>query len=143
VAIWFITVKPGKTTTLPAARSGDAANRSLYIVESGQAITVSGRSVPPKSYVSLRAGSDFELVNTSPDTDLEVLMLQGRPISEPVAQHGPFVMNTRAEIMQVCFFSAFTLFCYSQSLFFISSLFRHLRITSAPALAVGRGRRTP
>jgi quercetin 2,3-dioxygenase len=34
------------------------------------------------------------------DGETEILVLQGKPIGEPVAQHGPFVMNTRQEIQQ-------------------------------------------
>jgi hypothetical protein len=48
--------------------------------------------------VKLRAGVAAALDN-GPDQG-EMLMLQGRPIGEPVVQHGPFVMNTAAEIRQ-------------------------------------------
>jgi quercetin 2,3-dioxygenase len=44
--------------------------------------------------------SHRDLMISSGDSELKFLVLQGRPISEPVVQHGPFVMNTRQEIQE-------------------------------------------
>ncbi|HQU25466.1 MAG TPA: pirin-like C-terminal cupin domain-containing protein [Acidimicrobiales bacterium] len=46
----------------------------------------------------LRLGAD--IAPDGPDGRLEVLVLGGRRIGEPVEHYGPFVMNTRAEIVQ-------------------------------------------
>ena len=48
--------------------------------------------------VELAADSAVELVASGAPS--ECLLLQGRPIGEPVAQYGPFVMNTQQEIQQ-------------------------------------------
>ena len=44
--------------------------------------------------------ADVPVTLTAGSADVEILVLQGRPIGEPVARYGPFVMNTEAEIRQ-------------------------------------------
>jgi hypothetical protein len=64
----------------------------------GEGLRVARHSVPRDSRVQLRGELPAQLVNGEQRTQL--LLLQGRPIGEPVAQEGPFVMNTRAELAQ-------------------------------------------
>jgi len=96
VAISTLALSPGARWTLPAAR-GDGTRRRLYFFK-GATLAVGARRVPAGSMIEVRAGSDVLLVNGA--ADAEVLLLQGAPIAEPVAQYGPFVMNTEAEIRQ-------------------------------------------
>ena len=96
VAIWTLQLAPGARWTLPAA-SGAGTRRSLYFFK-GQSVTIADQRVAGHAVVEVRADAEVELVNG--DTEAEFLVLQGRPIGEPVAQYGPFVMNTQAEIAQ-------------------------------------------
>jgi redox-sensitive bicupin YhaK (pirin superfamily) len=96
LAIWTIRMAPEARWTLPAAGGADT-RRSLYFFK-GRSATLSGRSVSAPAAAELRPGLAVELENGSEVA--EFLLLQGRPIGEPVAQYGPFVMNTQAEIAQ-------------------------------------------
>jgi quercetin 2,3-dioxygenase len=96
VAIFTIRMQPGATWTLPAAK-GEGTKRTLYFFKGDQA-RVAGESVMAPCAIEARANSAIELV--AGDQAAEFLVLQGKPIAEPVAQYGPFVMNTQAEIMQ-------------------------------------------
>jgi redox-sensitive bicupin YhaK (pirin superfamily) len=96
VAIWTVRMAPGAAWTLPAA-GGEGTKRSLYFFK-GAAAQVAGQLVQGPVAMELRADAGVPLV--AGDTVCEFLLLQGRPIAEPVAQYGPFVMNTAQEIQQ-------------------------------------------
>lgn len=95
VAIWTMKLAPGARFTLPPAREG--TRRVLYFFE-GESLSLNGEAVKGRAGLELAVGRATELVNGPASAD--ILVLQGRPIAEPVAQYGPFVMNTQAEIQQ-------------------------------------------
>ncbi len=97
VAIWTLRLAPGARWSLPAA-TGAGTQRMLYFF-AGSSVTVAGQTVSEHSAIELRADQSVEVVNTGAEV-AEFLMLQGKPIGEPVAQYGPFVMNSQAEIRQ-------------------------------------------
>ncbi len=96
VRIYTVALEPGGEVTLPAAESPEV-QRTLYFF-AGTELTVDGETLPVKH------GADFDQASASlvvnGDTPAELLVLEGRPINEPVAHYGPFVMNTRAELQQ-------------------------------------------
>jgi redox-sensitive bicupin YhaK (pirin superfamily) len=95
VAIWHVRMEAGARWTLPAA-SGPETVRTLYVFE-GPGVVVGGTEVPASTGAVVRADEACSLESPG---GVEFLVLQGRPIGEPVAQYGPFVMNRRDEIEQ-------------------------------------------
>lgn len=96
IAIWTIRMDPGAHWTLPAA-AGSRTRRHLYRF-AGTTVQLDGHRFDGMGAIEIRADVDVALANGEAVT--EFLLLQGRPIGEPVAQYGPFVMNTQAEIQQ-------------------------------------------
>ena len=95
VAIATLALEPGAQLTLPAVAAD--VQRVLYFF-AGKTLRVAGREVAVGHAIQLEPGHEIALAGGEAACD--VLLLQGRPIGEPVAQHGPFVMNSAAEIRQ-------------------------------------------
>ncbi|BDS11399.1 pirin family protein [Aureispira anguillae] len=95
VAVWNIRIEGNGTWTLP--KGSAAVNRTLYFYE-GDHLELGGTTIA--SYHAVVVKADQELSIKVGDSGAKILLLQGKPINEPVVQHGPFVMNTRQEIQQ-------------------------------------------
>jgi redox-sensitive bicupin YhaK (pirin superfamily) len=74
-------------------------NAFVYVYRG--ALDIAGTAVPVQRMAVLAntPGSDG-VVLVAGDVPVRALLIAGRPLNEPIAQYGPFVMNTRAELMQ-------------------------------------------
>ena len=101
MAMVHATVSAGARLVLPWPRDFNAL---VYILAGRGAAGSAGAAVRTGNMVVFGAGDSLvlsaEAGQDAPTPDLEVLVLGGRPIREPVAAYGPFVMNTRSEIAQ-------------------------------------------
>ncbi|MBS1554626.1 MAG: pirin family protein [Bacteroidetes bacterium] len=98
VAIWLIQLSPHASWQLPASTS--VVNRSVFFYE-GDQIQVSEKAFGAHAAIQLKSNVNIDIKNGA--TPSSLLLLQGKAINEPVAQHGPFVGNTQADIQQIFF----------------------------------------
>jgi redox-sensitive bicupin YhaK (pirin superfamily) len=82
------------------ARTALPADHTVLVYPMVGSVVVGSRPLAEAELGVLGPGDDVELTGPPDGGPSEVLVLSGRPLREPVARHGPFVMNTRAQLME-------------------------------------------
>ena len=100
ITLAHATVSPGATLTVPWRADFNAL---VYVLSGDGSVGTERRPLRSGQLAVLGAGDSVTVgASTAQDSStpaLDVLLLGGRPIREPVAAYGPFVMNTRAELV--------------------------------------------
>ncbi len=91
------TLDPGADITLPVASD---ANVCVYVFQGTAHVGADARVVDDGQLALLGSGEAVRLATPAQGGGARLLLLAGRPLREPVARHGPFVMNTREELEQ-------------------------------------------
>ena len=101
ITLIHATVSPGARLQLPWDPSFNAL---VYVLAGAGRVGTVGRPVHDGQLVAFGRGDWFEVRGDdrqdSQSPAMELLILGGQRIREPVAAYGPFVMNTRAELGQ-------------------------------------------
>ncbi len=88
-----VTLRPGESVAIPVTAGHNAL---LYVFEGD--LSVAGEPVADQHTATLTDGERVTLLGGNGGA--RVLVLAGKPIKEPVAQYGPFVMNTQEQLDQ-------------------------------------------
>lgn len=95
VQIWTLNMAPGASFLIPSA--GEEISRSLFFYQGGN-FTIGEKEIVANHLVELDASKKVVIKNG--ETQGYFLFLQGRPINEPITQHGPFVANSREDLQE-------------------------------------------
>jgi redox-sensitive bicupin YhaK (pirin superfamily) len=71
-------------------------NTGILVIEG--TVIINGETAPTDHFILFK--NDGELINVDATEEAILLVLSGEPIDEPIAQYGPFLMNTREELEQ-------------------------------------------
>ena len=101
ITLAHISIPAGSRIVLPWQRDFNAL---VYVLVGHGTVGADGTRITKGQLAVLGAGDVISLAGEGGDNEsgdsMEVLLLGGQPINEPVAQYGPFVMNTREELVQ-------------------------------------------
>jgi len=76
------------------------AEHNAFVYVYRGAVRIAGQSVPVQRMALLANDAQTDGVVIEASEDAKVLLIAGKPLHEPIVQHGPFVMNTVQEIHQ-------------------------------------------
>ena len=93
--VWDVNLKAGEQVELPVP---EGHNTAIVLRKGDVEVNETGRLSGEARIAVL--GREGDTVALKAEADSNLLLLSGEPINEPVASYGPFVMNTREEIMQ-------------------------------------------
>jgi redox-sensitive bicupin YhaK (pirin superfamily) len=95
VNLWDVILKAGERVELPLP----AGHNTSIVLRKGD-VTINGDTGLKGEALIATLSPEGDTVVLEATTDTALVVLTGEPINEPVASYGPFVMNTREEILQ-------------------------------------------
>lgn len=73
-------------------------NHNTFILVINGKVEINGETADTHQFVIFK--NEGESISIKAETDSVLLVLSGEPIDEPIAQYGPFVMNTQEELQE-------------------------------------------